>query len=419
MSIPFNPKFRLLLGSAALLSVGFGSGYLYTQSNTQQQMSLASVPTSSIITTNLQNENPSKQSNFASSSGLISASTPYQVIDEFKKYKYSVNGNQILSSAKLPTNKVSFNQKDLLFVLSNTRKYYQDYANQDPDILRTGLLGTAGVSIPDTLKTLDFMIAVLKEDIANNRTTRLQDPNFINSNFRVIKWSAYKPQNPKQKRLRITKYAVFTHTGSHKKTANYNIPIYSLKDNLSGDKFYTRYTKQDVLSGIYEPGGREHGKVEPLAYLTRQGLEEALMQGTILINFTDGSREFFNVDRNNGMPYVRGVKPTAQKRYWYFRKVNAIKGYGYKIDAKISIKPGVTFAGDVLNIGLGRVIVIEYGQGKNKRLKMGVIADTGGAFLPNLYQLDFLAGIFKTNKDFNRYISQLPEYATAYILVKK
>jgi hypothetical protein len=419
MSIPFNPKFRLLLGSAALLSVGFGSGYLYTQSNTQQQMSLASVPTSSIITTNLQNENPSKQSNFASSSGLISASTPYQVIDEFKKYKYSVNGNQILSSAKLPTNKVSFNQKDLLFVLSNTRKYYQDYANQDPDILRTGLLGTAGVSIPDTLKTLDFMIAVLKEDIANNRTTRLQDPNFINSNFRVIKWSAYKPQNPKQKRLRITKYAVFTHTGSHKKTANYNIPIYSLKDNLSGDKFYTRYTKQDVLSGIYEPGGREHGKVEPLAYLTRQGLEEALMQGTILINFTDGSREFFNVDRNNGMPYVRGVKPTAQKRYWYFRKVNAIKGYGYKIDAKISIKPGVTFAGDVLNIGLGRVIVIEYGQGKNKRLKMGVIADTGGAFLPNLYQLDYLAGIFKTNKDFSRYISQLPEYATAYILVKK
>lgn len=112
---------------------------------------------------------------------------------------------------------MSFNQKDLLFVLTNTRKYYQDYASQDPDILRTGLLGTAGVSVQDTLKTLNFMIAVLKEDIANNRTTRLQDPNFINTNFRVIKWSAYKPQNPKQKRLRITKYAVFTHTGSRKK----------------------------------------------------------------------------------------------------------------------------------------------------------------------------------------------------------
>ncbi|BAZ66506.1 hypothetical protein NIES4106_12580 [Fischerella sp. NIES-4106] len=420
MSILLNPRSCLIVGFTAFLSAGLvGGGYLHTQSNAQQQISLASVSENSISATNLHKNNLGQQNNFASRPNLISASAPYQVIDEFKKYKYSVNGNKIISAAKLPTNKVNFNQKDLLFVLINTRKYYQDYANQDPDILRTGLLNTAGVSVQDTLKTLDFMIAVLKEDIANNRTTRLQNPNFINANFKVIKWSAYKPQNSQQKRLRITKYAVFTHTGSHKKTSNYNIPIYSLKDNLIGDNFYTKYTKQDVLSGIYEPGGREYGKVEPLAYLTRKGLEEALMQGTILIKFTDGTREFFNVDRNNGMSYVRGVKPTAQKRYWYFRKVNAIKGYGYKIDAKISIKPGVTFAGDVLNIGLGRVIVIEYGQGKNKQLKMGVIADTGGAFLPNLYQLDFLAGIFKTNKDFTRYISQLPEYATAYILVKK
>ncbi|PMB06182.1 hypothetical protein CI594_02305, partial [Fischerella thermalis CCMEE 5196] len=78
MSILFKPKFRLFLGSAAILSVGFGSAYLYTQSNTQQQISLASVPTSSIITKNLQAENPVTQSNLTSSSGLISASTPYQ-----------------------------------------------------------------------------------------------------------------------------------------------------------------------------------------------------------------------------------------------------------------------------------------------------------------------------------------------------
>ncbi|MFM7368083.1 MAG: hypothetical protein ACKO2Z_09830, partial [Sphaerospermopsis kisseleviana] len=181
----------------------------------------------------------------------------------------------------------------------------------------------------------------------------------------------------------------------------------------------TKYTKQEVLSGIYEPGGKEYGKVEHLAYLTREGLEEALMQGTILINFTDGTKAFFNVDRNNGISYVRGLKATAQKRYWYFRQVDAIKGYGYKIDAKISIKPGVTFAGDVLNIGLGRVIMMEYNQGGSKRLQMGVIADTGGAFLPNLDQLDYLAGIFKNQTEFRQYIRKLPEYATAYILVKK
>lgn len=130
-------------------------------------------------------------------------------------------------------------------------------------------------------------------------------------------------------------------------------------------------------------------------------------------------RDFFNVDRNNGISYIRGVKDTLQKRYWYFRPVDQIKGYGYKIDAKISIRPGVTFAGDVLNIGLGRVILIEYNQGQNKRLQMGVVADTGGAFLPNLHQLDYLAGVFKNQTEFRQYIRQLPEYASAYILVKK
>ncbi len=448
MNILSSQKFRFTLGCAALLLVSLVSGYLHTQSKTKQlaqqtqsfsnqesfaplqsQISFTSNQVADPLTSTIQNpfldqltsDNIlGKENTFSSHQDLLAASsTLYSVIDEFKKYKFSISGSQIFSSAKLPSSKVNFNQGDLLTVLVNTRKYFQDYASEDPDIMRTGVLATQGVTVPDVLKTLDFMIAVLKEDIANNRATRLQDPKFINTNFRVIKWTAYNPKIKKQKQLRITKYAVFIHSGSRKKTSNFNIPIYSLKENSNNDKFYTRYTKQDVLSGIYEPGGREFGKVQSLAYLTRTGLEEALMQGTILINFTDGYSAFFNVDRNNGMSYIRGLKATAQKRYWYFREVDAIKGYGYKIDAKISIKPGVTFAGDVLNIGLGRVIVIEHTKGGRKHLQMGVMADTGGAFLPNLYQLDFLAGIFKSQKEFGQNISQLPEYATAYFLVKK
>ncbi|MBN3944916.1 hypothetical protein [Nostoc sp. NMS9] len=427
----FSKKIRLIVGCAALLFVSLASSYLYTHSKTKQlaqenqsftqqensallqsQISLTSNQAADQFTSRFQNA-------FTSRQNLLAASAPYPVVDEFKKYKFNINGSQIATPGKLPNSKVKFNQGDLLTVILNTRKYFQDYASEDPDIMRTGVLATQGVTVPDVLKTLDFMIAVLKEDIANNRATRLQDSKFINTNFRVIKWSAYNPKSKQQKQLRITKYAVFTHPGSRKKTSTFNIPIYSLKDNSNNDKFYTRYTKQDVLSGIYEPGGREFGKVTTLAYLTRNGLEEAIMEGTILINFTDGYKAFFNVDRNNGMAYIRGLKATAQKRYWYFREVDAIKGYGYKIDAKISIKPGVTFAGDVLNIGLGKVIVIEHTQGGRKHLRMGVIADTGGAFLPNLYQLDFLAGIFQNKTEFGQNISQLPDYATAYFLVKK
>jgi hypothetical protein len=430
MSILFNQTFRFVVSITGLLVVSLASSHLYNQSKNKQNytaqqenlflqrspISLASIQSGQIpaIAQEVSNQTITEPQKYSASPSVL-----YPVIDEWRNYKFGVSGSQVLSPGKLPTSKVNFNQADLLTVLSNTRKYFQDHSGADPDVLRKGLLGTQGVTVEDVLKTLDFMIVVLKEDIANNRTTRLQNPTFINDNFRVIKWSPYNPQNRAQKQLRITKYAVFTHPGSRKKTSTYNIPIYSLKANSSNDKFYTRYTKQDVLSGIYEQGGKEFGKVEPLVYLTRQGLEEALMQGTVLVNFTDGSKAFFNVDKNNEMSYVRGLKATAQKRYWYFKKVDAIKGYGYNIDAKISIKPGVTFAGDVLNIGLGRVVIIENTQGGRKQLQMGVVADTGGAFLPNLYQLDFLAGIFQNQKDFEQYIGRLPEYVTAYFLVKK
>ncbi len=451
----FIPKMRFVVGLASFLLAGSLSSYAYGESQNQQlipkygslqspinpsentslNLNQQNLPNSSLtlnpkfsLFTALCNQNISipcqsipsinRFNHKISQPQLLSQS--YRVIDELKKFKYTINGNQLFSNTKLPSNnKVSFNQSDLLATLVNTRKYYQDHAKDDPNILRPGVLGTQGVSVEDILKTLDFMIVVLQEDIANNRTTRLQDPNFINSNFRVIKWSAYNPKQPRRKSLRITKYAVFVHRGSRKKTAKFKIPLYSLENVAETDKFYTKYTKQDVLSGIYEPGGKEFGKVKPVVYMTREGLEEALMEGTILVDLGGGSSAYFNVDRSNQIPYVRGINRRLQKRYWYFKEVKDIKGYGYKIDEKISIKSGVTFAGDVLNVGLGRMIVIEYMKNGRRHLRMGVVADTGGAFLPNFHQLDFLAGIFKSKSSFNQHIKQLPTYAKAYILIKK
>ncbi|MTJ11364.1 hypothetical protein FJR11_01875 [Anabaena sp. UHCC 0187] len=416
MRILFNQKFKFTAFISTLLVVSLINKQPIQQQQIVKNLSLSQIGNSPIeeLSHDLSTQKPSNINVKNNEKSIF-----YSVINEWKKYQYSVHSQQVLKAGKLPNTQINFNQADLLTVLTNTKNYFQKYSTEDPNIQRTGILVTQGVTVKDILKTLDFMITVLEEDIANNRTTRLQDPNFINANFRVIKWSAHNPENPQQKKLRITKYAAFIHTGSRQKTSKYNTPVYAIKEELNQDKFYTKYTKQDVLSGIYEAGGKEFGKVKPIAYLTRNGLEAALMQGTVLVNFTDGTKEFLNVDRNNGISYVRGLKATAQKRYWYFKEVDAIKGYGYKIDAKISIKAGVTFAGDVLNIGLGRIIVIEDNQSGQKRLKMGVIADTGGAFLPNLYQLDFLAGTFASERDFQRYIQKLPEYTNAYILVKK
>ncbi|MEA5582748.1 hypothetical protein VB620_15535 [Nodularia harveyana UHCC-0300] len=434
MHIFSTQKLRLTLSFAALLLVSSTSMSLYTQSKNKPQLaenqtennspiksqiSLATILPNPLTVNQISEQNISQINTSKSQQNQASIPVSYPVVDEWEKYKFSIEGSQVLSPGKLPTSNVNFQQRDLLSVLVNTRKYFEDHAAEDPNIFRKGILDTQGVTVEDIVGTLDFMITILTEDINNNRVTRLKDPEFINQNFRVIKWTAYNPTNQQQNQIRLTKYAVFEHTGSRTKTSTYNIPLYSLEADEIDDKFYTRYTKQDVLSGIYEPGGKEHGRVKPLAYLTRAGLEEALMQGTILINFTDGTQAFFNVDRNNGISYVPGLKPTAQKRYWYFRQVDAIKGYGHNIDAKISIQPGVTFAGDILNIGLGRIVVMEHTRNGRKQLQMGVIADTGGAFLPNLHQLDFLAGTFKNRQEFTQYIRQLPEYATAYFLVKK
>lgn len=288
MHIQLSQKFYLSL-SSAVLSLSALSSCSQSWQTKAESASQLSVP----------------QPSLTSTQKIAQTSDSYQVIDEARKFRYTVQGKQVLSAGNLPTAKVNFNQTDLLTTLVNTRQYFQEHAQADPDMLRSGLLGTQGITVDDTIKTLNFMITVLQEDIAQKRPTRLQNSTFINQNFRVIKWSANNPRKPAQKQIRLTKYAVFTHPGSRTKTSNYNVPIYSLKDDLAANKFYTKYTKQDVLSGIYEPGGKEYGKVEPLAYLSRQGLEEALMEGTILINFPDGTSGYFNVDRSNEIPLLK------------------------------------------------------------------------------------------------------------------
>lgn len=344
----------------------------------------------------------------------------YTAVNEFGQNTFQIDSRRLFHDQALPKLPIRTAPSKLLRVLRNTRNYFAQYGLSDPVVQREGILAAQGVTLPDVLKTLDFMIATLTEDISKKQPIRLLDSQFIKQNFRVLAWKPYNPRNPQQtEKLRLTKYAVFTHRGSRTRTGTYNVALYSLPPNANEDFFYRQYTKQQVIAGIYEPGGQAYGRVQPIAYLTRAAFEDALMQGTILIQFPDGSASYFNVDRNNNIAFVKGVEPYNQKRYWYFREVTAIKGYGSEITNKIDIEPEVTFAGDVYNLGLGRVVLLEDQAGGGHKLRLGVIADTGGAFIPNLYQLDFLAGIFPTRQDFQRYVYQLPEFVKGYILIKK
>ncbi|MGD1897213.1 MAG: hypothetical protein ACFB16_09720 [Phormidesmis sp.] len=340
----------------------------------------------------------------------------YTVINEQEEPAYDVRTDYVLEPSTLPSRTITFDEQDMLSVVAATRAYFFRHGCQDLKVLRDGISAHQDIEVTDVLDTLDFMAQILQEDIAAGRPTRLKDPTFINQNFDVIRWMGYDPTYLSEERVRITKYAVFTHEGSRERTDTFNVPVYRLNDDLENEDFITQYTKQDVLSGIFEPGGAEFGKVEALAYLTRESFEDALMQGTAFVEFPDGSSTYFNVDRNNGIAYVAGVDPWQQGRYWYFREVTQLNGYGYDSAAKIPIEPGVTFAGDVLNIGLGKIIAIEEGD---QNIRFGIVADTGGAFLPNLHQLDYFAGVFPDRASYQQAVSQIPEYTQAYLLLKK
>ncbi|MEL7511994.1 MAG: hypothetical protein AAGM27_07580, partial [Cyanobacteria bacterium J06554_3] len=327
-----------------------------------------------------------------------------------------VVGDDVFQMGSLPSQTIDFDERALLNVLQETRIYFSDHGCQDPKILQNGVLGTQDVTISDVVATLDFMLKILNEDIAAGQPTRLKDAAFINENFEVIRWLAYDPTYLDETRARITKYAVFTHEGSRERTEIFNTPVYKIKDGLENEDFITQYTKQEALSGIFEPGGAEHGNVETLAYLTRDGFEDALLQGTAFVTFEDGTTTYFNVDKNNGIAYVPGLAQRQQERFWYFKEVTKLNGYGLNSDVKIPIEPGVTFAGDVLNIGLGKIVAIE---DRNQNIRLGIIADTGGAFLPNLHQLDFFAGVFPDRTTYQQAVSDLPEYTKTYFLLRK
>lgn len=327
---------------------------------------------------------------------LQSNNFSYPVINEAGNTVFTTSTEKVFNLATPSSGNMITNLSDLKYQVSEVLNYFNSVS--DPKVNRKGLLNVDISVVQQTLKKI--------QNISNLNLDNLK------SNFNFYKWTPYNLSNQNQSKVKITKYAVFTHNASKVKTSTYNVGIYELK---SGYTNYTKYTKQQVLSGVYESGGAEFGKVNILGYTTLDDLNEMLLEGTGYIKFTDGEETYINVTKNNGIAYDKRKTPTAQSRYWYFKKVNSPKGYGSDISNKINIKPNVTLAGDYLNVGFGKLILLE----SNGNLRLATIGDTGGAFLPSLYQLDYFAGTFANKNDYNSFVANLPSEANAYVLINK
>lgn len=271
-----------------------------------------------------------------------------------------------------------------------------------------------------------------------SKPKKLNNPDFVKQHFDFIRWypdlkkakqlSANKPllQNIPKDKVLMTKYFVHLAVASTKPTSEKNYPLYALPEdelNLTLDEANAKpelirfkYGKQAILSGALK-----NQPVSKLAYFSRDDLEAALLQGTVVADFgpTVG-KKIFNVHRSNNIAYDRTKTPYQQERFWYFKEVDGIKGYGKDAEYKITVNPNVTFAADLAEFGLGKLLMVQYQDKSGRKMtKMGILADTGGAFNNNLYQIDYLAGSFPGQSALYKATRNLPDYVDAYFMILK
>lgn len=328
--------------------------------------------------------------------------------------------------------------KDLCQVAMETLKYIDKGQSYDPVAIHGGKVPGATVSLAEIRNTLLYICQIANEDQTAGRKSRLTDPTFIQQHFQFVRWlpdqssaaklAKNKPlleKLPADKILQ-TKYFVKIADGSPVKTAEKNQALYGLPfdeaklDLATADalgKQITRFQlgKQDIVRGALE---QQPQRAPALFWLSREDLEGALLQGTAVVP-SGQSYRYYNVHRTNGIPYDRTKTPEQQQRYWYFKEVQSVLGYGKDADYKIPIKPEVTVAGDIPQLGLGKLILLATPESGVMHYRLTILADTGGAFANNLFQLDWLSGYYRGWSDYFAANKHRGDYSQAYLLLKK
>jgi membrane-bound lytic murein transglycosylase len=330
------------------------------------------------------------------------------------------------------------NSKQLCFVADETLKYLAKGAAYDTAAIHGGKLAGATTPLPRVVDTLKYLCKISQEDQASGQPSRLANPQFIAQHFEFVRWlpdlaaaakvNKNKPlvQNIPKDKLLLTKYYVRIADGRSQKTALQDQALYGLpfdEQKLPLDqadalgKKITRFQlgKQDIVKGALE---QKPLRAPALIWLSRDDLEGALLQGTAVVP-EGSSYRYFNVHRSNGIAYDRLLKPEQQQRYWYFKQVQSVLGYGKDADYKIPISPEVTVAGDIVNLGLGKLILLSTIEGGKTHYRLTILADTGGAFANNQFQLDWLSGYYRDWDQYYQANKHRNDYSTAWLLLKK
>lgn len=281
--------------------------------------------------------------------------------------------------------------------------------------------------------TLNYIIDLIEEDKKKGKF-RILDPEFLNKNFNFIRWNADRDhalqQNielPFNGNILLTNYVIYNVQARQHKTEKYirarqhkqeqyTCALYQLLDKKIAPKF----SKQEIIKGALEKPLYKK-KVKALAWLTERDFEDVLLQGSVFVTFPNGVQKFFMVDVNNGIAYAKELRDKKlQRRYWFYREVPNKNGSLAQIKKKISSRKKVIFAGNI-DLGIGKIIALRYVNQvtKKQEVMLGVLADTGGAFMNNLYQLDLFLGIYSNKETLKKQQKQIPSTAQAFIMYRR
>lgn len=309
----------------------------------------------------------------------------------------------LFEASSWPAARLQTDPADLKRVAGATAAWLR--AHPDDPGATAGALADVKVKPLDVLRTLDTIVAMTDAELA--------DPAVLAARFQTWRWTpdvegAAATKIAVTDRIRLTRYLVYRAEGSPTRTAAHDTALYAAPADP------TRFTRSEVRAGVYRPGGEAAGEASPLVWLSRRDANRALMQGSTEVHVPDAPATVFNVHRHNNIPYVRGLKdPDLQDRYWYFRAVDQVRGYG--TEDKIPLAPWVSVAGDPANLGIGQIVALELHDG----LQLAVLSDTGGAFQPNLFQLDLYTGTWAEHAAFKEGTRRVPDRVPAWILVAR
>lgn len=310
----------------------------------------------------------------------------------------------VFSPATLAAARVLTDPSALRRVATDTLRYLRAHPG---DPAQGTMLAELGIGSERLLRTLEL--------VAGASDAELVDPVWIAARFELLRWSP--PPGGRTAKLglapgelRLTRYLVVQVDGREVPDATYTEAIYA----DPGEPSRSRYTRREVMEGAYDKGG-----ATPLAWLREEHVHDAIMQGSVQVTFPGGVSRLYNVEASNGIAYQGGKRGRDQDRYWYFAEVPAPRGYGVAGGDHVMLEAAVAVAGDVYNLGLGRLVAIQHASSAGPVLRLAILADTGGAFQPNLSQLDWFGGAFPTHAALYSAWKDLPDRVSAGILVAR